>query len=239
MLGNPLARKLSSFVDLTNEELQAIEAWCANPIRLQARATYIREGDRPENVCIVLDGWCNRYIDTRLGGRQIVGILLPGDMCDARAFILRAADHSLGALCDTVIASVARHAILNTLEVYPRLGQAIWWATLVDEGIARRWLFNVGQHRALSRMAHLFCELWTRARAIGFVSGGKFNLPLTQQDLGDALGMTGVHVNRTLRVLREERLIKLEDRELTLLDLPRLMRMAEFNSNYLQLERRG
>ena len=235
----PLIRKLSSFIDLTESENQAIESWCADPIDFSPRQTFIREGEQPHNMCIMLNGWAYLFSDTRKGGRQILGVLLPGDLGAVRAFTLREIDYSLVMLNKSTVASVSRQLFLDTLRLFPRLAEAIWWSTLVDQGIYRRWLINVGQHDAATRMANLFCELWMRGDAVGLISAGQLDVPLTQLDLGDALGITSVHVNRTLRVLREQGLATFRDKKLIIADLKALRKFSGFNADYLQLERRS
>lgn len=117
--------------------------------------------------------------------------------------------------------------------------RALWWATLVDEAVLREWLTSMGQRDAFSRIAHLLVELWLRMRAIGLAANDSFSLPLTQTDLGDALGLTPVHINRTLQRLRGDGLITLERKQLTIHGPDRLMELAGFEPNYLHLGMNG
>ena len=119
-----------------------------------------------------------------------------------------------------------------------RIGSALLWGTLVDEAILREWLVNVGSRSAVERLAHLFCELLVRLRAVDRTEGDSFELPVTQAELGDTTGLSNVHVNRSLQELRRQGLIELKGRRLTILNLPRLRAVAEFRSNYLHLGNR-
>ena len=140
---------------------------------------------------------------------------------------------------DGVVALVPGDAIRESIEREPRLTLALWWSTLVDQGIAREWLINVGQRDAATRVASLICELWVRARRVGLASKGMFHLPLTQTELGEALGLTSVHINRTLKVLRERKLLTLRAKQALIEDIDALMKFADFNPTYLQPERRS
>jgi CRP-like cAMP-binding protein len=129
--------------------------------------------------------------------------------------------------------------VADILENYPAVARALRMGTLVDEATLREWLLNVGCRSALERIAHLFCELLLRLRAVGLASENSYELPLTQADLGDTTGLSNVHVNRTLQELRRQGLIELRGRRLTILNLPRLRAIAEFKPNYLHLEDRA
>lgn len=185
----------------------------------------------------MLSGWAYCYKDVQDGRRQIVGFLLPGDMGDPHAFILRRADHSVAMLGESTVASVDRSTILADIETYPRLARALWWMSLVDEGIARAWIANIGQRDAAHRMAHLLCELWLRA---GMADQGDAHLiiPLTQGEIGEALGMTSVHTNRTIRFLREGGFVDFRGNKMVAADFDRLARFSQFDPTYLQFTRR-
>ncbi len=235
---NILARKLAHFIDLTDSDRAAIEAMCTNRVSVQAKRTLIREGERPDSVYLLLEGWGYRYKLLPDGGRQILAYLLPGDLCDIHIFILKSMHQNLGLISPATVAVIPKETILETMTKHPRLERALWWATLVDEAVLREWLVNVGQRDAQKAVAHLLCELWLRMRAVGLTDGGRFTLPLTQEDLGDTVGLTAVHVNRTLQNMRADGLITLERRQLTIHDPQRLIDIAEFEPNYLHLDRR-
>jgi len=234
---NPLIMKLSSFTDLDSTDRAVLEAICAKPARRSARVDLIREGDRPDDVHLLLSGWACRYSLTTRGARQIMAFMIPGDLCDSRIFILEAMDHSIGLLSDADVVSIPKAQMLE-LTARPAIARALWWSTLVDEATLRHWLVNLGQRSAVERLAHLFCELWVRMKVVGQAQDNAFELPVTQEELGDTLGLTSVHINRMLQELRGEGLIRLSGKRLIILDSDRLHKLSGFTPNYLHLKRR-
>ena len=238
-MSNVLFNKLSRFTDLSDADRRAIDLLCAHQITVEAKRTLIREGERPNDVYLLLEGWGYRYKMLPDGGRHILAYLIPGDLCDIHIFILKRMDHTLGLLSPATVAVISRETILEVMNKHPRIERALWWATLVDEAVLREWLVNIGTRDAYTRLAHLFCELWLRMRAVGLADEGSFSLPLTQEELGDTMGLTAVHVNRTLQKMRAKGMISLEKKKLTIHDPRRLALEAEFSPNYLHLDRRA
>lgn len=237
-MGNPVIRRLEHFLPLASAEASAIRALTTDYVReLAPREDLAMEGEPPRYVNLVLSGCACRYKMLEDGRRQIVGFFVPGDLCDARVFILKSMDHSIAAISATRVAQVPPARFIKLTDRFPRLTRALWWNTLVHEAIAREWILNIGQRSALERMANLLCELFIRLRAVDMVRGAACDLPLTQADLGEALGISTVHVNRTLQSLRADGLITLRGGVLTVHDLPALMDLSMFNPNYLHLER--
>jgi CRP-like cAMP-binding protein len=237
-VGNPIIRRLEHFLPLSEAEKAAICALTKENVReLAPREDLVLEGQEPRFVNLVLSGCACRYKMLEDGRRQIVAFFVPGDLCDARVFILKAMDHSIAAIAATRVAEVPAAHFLELTDQFPRLTRALWWNTLVHEAIAREWILNVGQRSALERMANLLCELFMRLRAVGMTRGEACDLPLTQSDLGEALGISTVHVNRTLQTLRGDGLISFRGGVLEVHDLPALAELAMFNPNYLHLER--
>lgn len=148
-------------------------------------------------------------------------------------------DHSIGLLSAARFAEVRQDEMRDLLREHPKVAEALWWSTLVDEAVLREWLVNVGQRSAYERMAHLFIELFYRLEVVGLAVGMAFTLPVTQEQLADTLGLTPVHINRTLQRMREEGLIELENRRLRILDMGRLCNIAAFDDKYLHRERRS
>ncbi|MGI3899350.1 MAG: Crp/Fnr family transcriptional regulator [Janthinobacterium lividum] len=176
-----------------------------------------------------------RYKHLANGRRQVVAYLTPGDFCDLHIHVLKAMDHSIATVSACKIVEIPRHRIVEMTE-RPALARALWWATLVDEGTLREWLLNVGQRPALERIAHLFCEFYVKLCAAGMVTGGSFSLPLTQEDVGDATGLSTVHVNRCLQQLRELGLLKVRRGLVEINDTGGLIQFCGFNPNYLHLD---
>ena len=207
--------------------------------RIDAHQDIIREGASPDHVHLILDGWAARYKIVPDGARQITAFLIPGDFCDAHVTILRQMDHGITALTPATVAYIPQAAFEALPLGRPELARALWWATLVDEAVLRSWIVNLGRRDAHEGVAHLLCELEVRLRHVGLVQDDRFDLPLTQETLADALGLTAVHTNRVLQRLRSEGLIVLEAGALTILDPAGLRRAAGFDPNYLHVKRRG
>ncbi|HEV7610342.1 MAG TPA: Crp/Fnr family transcriptional regulator [Steroidobacteraceae bacterium] len=235
-MNNPLLRKLSNFTALSEEESAAIDECCKDVREVGAREDVIAQGDRTGGVKLLLEGFACRYKTLEDGRRQIVAYFVPGDLCDLRVFILKRMDHSIGAIAPSKIATISPDNVLRLMHTYPTLTTALWWSTLVEEAIAREWIVNVGQRNALERMAHLFCELLYRYRAVGLNQDLSCTLPLTQVELAETLGLSSVHVNRTLQELRRQQLITLNGRTLTIQNLRALEELSLFNAEYLHLD---
>lgn len=231
---NPLVRKLEAFGPLPEDDRRRLNAAIGSPRSVPADQDLAREGDETGDVRLILEGFACRYKLLRDGSRQIVAFLIPGDFCDLHVFILQKMDHSIGTLSPARVVDIPRPQILALTE-RPALARALWWATLVDEAILREWLLNIGQRESEERIAHIICELHVRLKVVGLADGGRFALPITQAEIGDALGLSAIHVNRSLQTLRAQGLITLHHRELVINDPNRLTAMCGFNPNYLHL----
>lgn len=236
-MSNPFILKLEHGARLSDDDRVKLAEITSRPQSVGAREDLIREGDRPDDVRLVMDGLACRYKLLRDGARQICGYMVPGDMCDMHVTILGEMDHSIATLSPCAIVDIPRSTIEDLAENHPRIARALWWSTLVDEGILREWLVGMGRRPADMQMAHLFCELLYRLRAAGRATQNVFELPLTQAELGDTLGLSVVHVNRVLQSLRDDGLISFRRRKLAILDLTRLQAFADFTPNYLHLSR--
>lgn len=232
---NLLTRKLERFAPLSNDDRALLDEIVVPSREVPARSDLICEGQNSDTVRLVLRGVACRYKLLPSGKRQIVGYLLPGDFCDLNAIILKAMDHNIGTLSPCTVVEIPRQRILDLTD-RPGIARAFWWVTLVDEGTLREWLLNIGQRPAVQRIAHLLCELFTRLQTVGLANVGGFELPLTQADIGDTVGLSYVHVNRCLQTLREMKLITVKHRAVFIIDLARLMEFTKFNPNYLHLE---
>ena len=235
---NPLTLKMMAFGDLPEADCAALNQLVNNPRTVPARTDLIREGAKPSNVFLVVDGFACRYKILPTGKRHIMAYLLPGDFCDLHVFILEAMDHNLGTLSACSVVEIPRSEILALLE-RPALARAVWMATMADEGTLREWLVNLGSRPAEERVAHLLCELLFRLRVVGMSVGDSYELPLTQNEIADTMGLSAVHVNRVIQRLRKEKLITLKEHSLVILDIARLTSFAGFTPNYLHLKARG
>ena len=237
-MSDALVRKLSVYARLSPDEEAALRNAPSHVRRAGPREDIIHEGDRTDGVNLVLSGFAARYKTLEDGRRQFLAYFVPGDFCDLRVFVLERMDHSIMTVAPSAIATIPKDAIDDLTERFPRLTRALWWSTLVEESITREWLMNIGQRTAYERTAHLFCELCARMDAVGLVTNGSFEFPVTQMELADTLGLSAVHVNRTLQELRRGGLISLVGGRLTLLDRERLAAAALFNPDYLHLRDR-
>ena len=235
---NPLLRKLEHFTRLSPEDRAAALRLCAErPQRYSARDDLVREGEAPRFARIVIEGWACRYKHLEDGRRQVVGLFVPGDLCDLNIFVLRQMDHYIGAVTPVTVAQVTREVFEEVTLGHPRLLQALWWDTLVNMAILREWVTNLGARTAYERITHLMCEVFVRLRAAGRTQGLSCEFPLTQVLIADITGLSTVHVSRTLTEIREEGLVDIRDRTLTIRDPDALMRAALFNPDYLHLGR--
>lgn len=233
---NYLVKKLEQFAKLADEDKHALEVATRDVREFGPRQDIIVEGDRPDNVHLILEGWAARYKLLADGERPILAYLIPGDLCDVHIALLNQMDHSIGTLSSCRIAFIPRERMSTLIEGNWRVARALWWATLVDEAILREWLVTVGHRSADKRLAHFICEMLLRAKAVGLTSDDSFELPLTQEELGNSMGLSTVHVNRMLQELRGQGLITSHGKRVIVNDVDRLLEFAEFNPNYLHQE---
>lgn len=231
-------RKLKIVADLNDEEQAVLDGLCHDVRTTPAKHDIISEGDRPDYVHLIVQGWAARYKILPDGSRQILGVLIPGDFCDLHVTILGQMDHGILALTPCNVAYISADELDRLMAESNKLAHVFWWTTLVDEGVLRSWIVNNGRRDAHERIAHLLCELHARMKMIGLVEDDRLDFPLTQEEIADATGLTPVHTNRTLQRLRGEGLIELHGHVLTIADLFGLKRTAGFNANYLHIERR-
>lgn len=236
----PLVRKLEHYARLSAEDRAAVARLCAERVqRYRAKDDLVREGEVPRVIRLVLEGWACRYKHLEDGRRQVLGLLLPGDLCDLHVQTLREMDHFVSAVTPVTVAQIPRELFEEVTLTHPRLLQALWWDMLVSSAIQREWLMNLGSRTAFERIAHLMCELFLRLRAAGRVHGLSCEFPLTQSMIADIAGLSTVHVSRTVQALREEGLVAIHDKVLTIRDLDALMAAALFSAGYLHLNREG
>lgn len=196
----------------------------------------VREGDHPPGATLILSGLAIPHKVTVDGARQILSVHIPGDFVDLEGALLEVADHNVQALTRCEVAIVPREAIVKLVDEHPRLGRAMWVDTLIDGSIFREWVVNVGRRSSRAAMCHLLCEFARRMEAAGLGGDGGYELPMSQEQLADALGITPVHVNRTLRDLDREGLIRRERRFIRIPDWEQLRQVGGFNELYLHLD---
>jgi CRP-like cAMP-binding protein len=235
---NPWTMKMEQFNRFTDEQRRRLdELVAAKQEDYAARQDILREGDRVNECHVILSGLAIRYKLLPDGERQIMAFLVPGDLCDAEVFILEQMDHSVAALTPTRCTVISAETMKKLLREVSCLAEALWWQTMTDLAVLRERIVDHGRRDARERLAHLLYEMLIRYRIVGHTDDEKFDFPITQEELADATGMTPVHVNRTLRQLREEGLIEMRSKTLKITDPEGLKELAQFNPNYLHLIR--
>jgi CRP-like cAMP-binding protein len=233
---NPMIRKLESIFTLTDDERQALEALPMQLAVIKDHQDIVREGDRPSRSCLILSGFTATYKITGGGKRQIVSFGIPGDIPDLQSLHLKVLDISISTVSQCRVGFITHDDLRDLCTRYPRIAAAFWRETLIEGAIFREWVTNVGRREAYSRMAHLLCELLVRLRAVGLAEDTSCDLPITQGEFADALGITTVHVNRVLKELRADGLVELKGDWLNIPDWDRLKEVGEFDPTYLHLE---
>ena len=231
-------KKLRIRDDVSPEEESAIRALVSEVREYRPDKVVIRRGQELNESILLLDGWMARTKDLSDGGRQISELQFSGDFTDIHAFTLKKLDHNIATITPCRVAIVPHERIRATIDRFPHLGRLYWLMTNIDAAIHREWTVSLGRRSALGRMAHLFCEIRERLQITGLVENDSYEFPLTQQELGECLGLTAVHVNRTLQELRKRKLIEVENRRARILDLPGLKFVGDFDPYYLYLEKR-
>lgn len=223
---------------LTADERQALTELMEPGQRHGAGAILISPGDRPASSTLLISGFCARFSLLSDGSRSLTQLSVPGDFLDLHSLLMRQMDHGIVALSECLVSRAPHEKIVHVAARHPHLGRLLWLDTVIDGAIHREWLHRMGAQNALGRMAHLICEMETRLSIVGLVDQERgFELPLTQADLADCLGLSAVHVNRTLMELRRLGLVEWRAGRVRLLNRDRLFALAEFDPRYLRLVR--
>ncbi len=224
--------------DVSEEEEEALRDAVNRTQAHKAKRTIIRSEVELTTSNLLVEGLVCRYKDLPDGRRQVLELHVPGDFVDLHSFPLSRLDHNIMALTDSQIAVVPHEALRGITEKMPHLSRLLWFSTALDASIHREWMLSLGRRSALGRIAHLFCELHVRLGIVGMTEELSYPLAITQTDLSEITGLTAVHVNRTLKELREQELATLRSGTVTIHDWERLTEVADFDSGYLFLETR-
>ncbi|KQN30084.1 Crp/Fnr family transcriptional regulator [Sphingomonas sp. Leaf34] len=234
-VSDQLIRKFASRVAMSADDRACVSAL---PFKLRTidPSTYmLREGQHPTRCAFILEGLAYRQKLTPNGEREIVSIVMPGEFVDLQNLFLEESDHDIQALTRLTFAEIPISALHGLIANCPVAGHALWIDALIESSIHREWLLNIGRRNARSRLAHLLCEFSVRFRTSADADMA-YELPMTQEQLGDALGLTPVHVNRVLKSLEAAGFIAREKRLVSVIDWPGLRDAAEFNERYLHLK---
>nr|MDQ3331011.1 Crp/Fnr family transcriptional regulator [Planctomycetota bacterium] len=225
--------KLQQWRTLSTEDCEALLDLPVRVIKLRPQEYIVREGDKPQNCCVMRAGYAFRHKVAGNGGRQIFSIHMKGDLADLQNSLLGVADHNLQALNHVEAALIPVEAIQEIAFDRPAIGRAMWYETLVDASISREWTLNVGRRDSRTRAAHMLCEFALRLEMAGLGERCNYELPMTQEQLADALGLTSVHTNRTLMALGVDGLISRNQRAVRIEDWARLQAVGDFDPAYL------
>lgn len=228
-----LIRKIRTHHPLTVEDQKRILDLPFKVRTLEPQAYSIREGDRPERCDVLLSGFAFRHKLTGDGSRQIMAIHIPGEALDFQNLFLEESDHNVQMLTRAVVAQIPRDALEKLVLENPNVGRAVLVFTLVEASIFREWVLNIGRRDARSRIAHLLCEFAYRVNAQGLAPSGIYELPMTQEQLADATGLTPVHVNRVLQALQRDGLMERDRRIIRFVDWDAMREVGDFNARYL------
>jgi CRP-like cAMP-binding protein len=230
--------KLRARTPLSAEEEAIIRAAVSGVRRLKPDDILVRAFERVDFSSILVSGFAARVRQLADGRRQTSELHTPGDFADAHSFTLKYLDHDIVAMTECEFAIVPHERLLAITEQHPRLTRIYWFGTNLDAAIHRELVVSLGRREASGRMAHLFCELHVRLGLVGLVEGDAFDLPLTQAEMAECLGLSSVHVNRTLMQLRSSGLLEWTGRRASILDLEGLRELADFDPGYLYLDKR-
>jgi len=232
----PLVAKLAYRAELSDAARDAILDLPFAVVTLERGQFIVRERELATHVCMMLSGYSIRSKLVSTGERQIVAIHMKGEVVDLQNALLKVADHGVQMLTAGTVAMIPREELVRLTIERPEVGHAMWIDTLVDGSIFREWIANVGRRDARARIAHLLCEFAVRLRVAGLGADARYELPMTQEQLADATGLTAVHVNRTLKGLEKEGLIaRASPRSVAIGDWRKLAEVGDFDANYLHL----
>lgn len=231
-----LQHKLSHYAEpLSDEEFDALASTFSAPKTCDRGGAFVTQNSHPDQCSLLLSGFAGRLVLLRGGDEQTTAIHVAGDFVDLHALLLNTLDHRIVALSPCEIATAEREVLNRAIRAYPRLARALWFLTITDAAIHRRWLTVLGRRPALGRCAHLICEMHVRLDDIGLVEEGRFRLPLSQARIGDMLALSAVHINRVIQDLRGRGLVTWERGVVTVIDFDALAALGEFEPSYLQI----
>jgi CRP-like cAMP-binding protein len=230
-----MLRKLERSSVLDHDDIDAMQAMPWRDEVVRGGAYLFRESVRAAECCVLVSGYACRSKLTRDGQRQIVSFHIPGDLLDIQHLLLARTDHNVELITDAAVSWVPIEALREVTFRRINIAHALWRDTLIDASIFREWVLNVGQRDGRARVSHLLCEFAYRRAAAGLGRPEEFDLPMTQEQIADATGMTPIHVNRMLAALRTEGVISSVKRRVEIKDWARIQRIAEFDPDYLHI----
>jgi CRP-like cAMP-binding protein len=234
-----LLMKLRRFDTISAEEEQALRGAVSKDVRFVRGRTIVRAKTELDVSLLLVEGFVYRFKDLKSGARQALQLAVPGDFIDLHGFVLKQLDHDISSLTDCRLALFPHERLKPLIGEHQHLARVLWLCTVVDAANHREWMLSLGRRSAASRLAHFFCELQVRLTAVGMAEHGSYNLPITQNDLAEILGITSVHINRMLKELREKGLVTFRKKTVEILDWDGMVSVAEFDPFYLSLNQRS
>lgn len=234
-LKHPLISALEARDRVSREERDILLGLLVREKTVLAKDDIVREGASPHESCLMLSGLSARYHILSDGRRQISAIHITGDFIDLHSLLLGVMDHGVVALTDCRVIYAPHAALREITQTQPHLMRLLWLLTLIDAAIHRQWIVAAGRLQAPGRLAHLLCEFYTRLQIVDAAGDLAFDFPISQVELSDALGLSSVHVNRTVRELRDRGLITWENSHVTITNWPGLKSCAQFEPGYLNI----
>jgi CRP-like cAMP-binding protein len=235
VIGEALCRHLSSIGELSDQDAAALIRIKGEIRRIEKGRDILSARDTPSFSVVVLKGFLCRHSWKREGTRQIHSFYIPTDAPSLETLHIDYIDNNLGAVAQSTVGIIPHREMFRLMDENPKVQALLWRETLVQAAVFREWLTRNSTLPAHSAMAHLFCEMFVRAEAAGLLLANSCEMPTTQELLANALGLTAVHVNRTLQLLRESGLIELKNGRLYVHDYDKLAEVGEFDPDYLHL----
>lgn len=218
---------------ISEDDIREIEALPIVVQHFPAESYVVRDGERATDCCLIADGFCVRSKTIASGNRQILSLHIPGEIPDLMSLFLHVMDHDLMTLTPCTLGLINHETLRKLHHRRVTLAEMFWRDTLIDAAMFREWIVNVGQRPAPARLAHVMIELRERLRLIDRVDGNDFEMPMTQEQIGEALGITAVHANRVIKQLRQEGIVEFHRGRVKVLDEGKFLELADFDGRYL------
>jgi len=228
--------RLRALSPLSCDDVAALLALPGEPVRLRGNTDIELPGERFEHACLVVTGLVGRFAQLADGRRQFTALHIPGDMADIHRVATPFAGSALQTLATTMVVRVPAKNLRSVAFNSPAITQAFWAYSAVDAAVLGQWAVNLGRRDAKARMAHFLCEMGLRSEFSGQGARNEFLLEASQGQIGDALGLTAVHINRTLKALRQSKAVTIDGRIVRIHDWALLVAIGDFDPNYLQLD---
>jgi CRP-like cAMP-binding protein len=229
-------RRLLLRSSLNYDEVEAVRGLKGEMREVSARVDVIRQGDHVNHVCLVADGLLARFGQNRSGVRQTTAFHIAGAMADLPSMLNPRTSWGVATVAATTLVQIPHAELRRVAASFPGVAEAFWRDCAADSLMYSEWTVNLGRRDAAARLAHLFCEMGIRYERAGQGDRCSFVFPATQVDLGDATGLTSVHVNRTLKTLRERGVVSKQRARITVHDWEQLANIGDFDSAFMALD---